>query len=271
MSTEFFNDNHLDKMSPITFKEFNSFCQVIDPEEQHGSLLSAYALGVEGIKNNFKYPHYYNCVMALFLLFSNDDSYKLIGCCRINHIWQETKELAVTGYADFCDIGMNSLHQLIATLGTMANVFRTQYCDYQSIVIKDMYEKDTNPVDLDHFQTENGITTQIKPIDYSINIQEGLNSETPQLLPMTSVCTQNEELYVMDVIKGFQKAYISVTSTIVLSTIAGNHITYSRIFLYILYPTQIQLPNIVVCTSKRIAKCFLHKCFSCINSYQGGQ
>ena len=234
MSIEFFNDNHLDKMSPITFKEFNSFCQVIDPEEQHGSLLSAYALGVEGIKNNFKYPHYYNGLIALSLLFSNDDSYNLTEHCRIKHILQETKELTVTGYEDFDDIGMNSLNHLISTLGTMADVFRAQYHHYQPIVIKDMSEKTTNRVDLDHFQTENGITTQIKPVDYSINIQEDLNSETSQLLPITSVCTQDEELYVRNLIKGFQKAYISVTSSIVLSTIIGNHTAHSSNFLYTL-------------------------------------
>ena len=141
MPIGFFNDNDLDQISPITFKELNDVCRLIDPEERCGRLLSSYALCIENVKNNFKYPHYYNGLIALSLLFSNDDSYDLIEHDRIRNILQETKELAVTGYEDVEDVGINNLNQLVSTLGTMGDAFRTQYHHYQPVVIKNMSQK----------------------------------------------------------------------------------------------------------------------------------
>lgn len=164
MPIDFFNDNDFGQISPITFKEFNDVCHVIDPEQRCGSLLSSYALCIENIKNTFKYPQYYNGLIALSLLFNNDDSYDLIEHGRIKHILQETKELAVTGYEDVEDVGINKLNQLISTLGTMSDVFRTQYHHYRPVVIRSMSEKATNRVDLDGLGPDNQITTQIKAV-----------------------------------------------------------------------------------------------------------
>ena len=222
MPIGFFNENDLDQISPITFKQFNAACQLIDPEERDGDLLSAYAIGIEHITNNFKYPHYYNGLIALLLLFSHDGSYDLIDPCRIKHILQETKELAVTGYEDFDDVGITSLNKLISTLGSMADVFRTQYHHYKPMVVQNKSDKTTNRLDLDCFASKNGITTQIKAVDYSMLKEDDLRSDTPQLLPLRSFHALDEEGYLRDLMREFQKAYISVTSGLVLSTIIGN-------------------------------------------------
>ena len=227
MPIGFFNDNDLDQISPITFNEFNDICHVIDPEEGGGSLHSSYALGIENIKHTFKYPQYYNGLIALSLLFSHDDSYELSERDRIKGILQETKELAVTGYEDVEDVGINKLNQLITTLGTMSGVFRRQYHHYRPVVIRSMSEKTTNRVDLDSFGPDNRIATQLKAVDYTIRLGEDLHSDTSQLPPITSVYSQDEEDYMRNLIKGFQNAYISVTSGLVLSTIVGNEKLYT--------------------------------------------
>ena len=84
--------NDLKYMSSITFDEFSIVCPLIDPSDQCGEMYRRYSFSIDNIRDNFKYPHYYNGLIALSLLFSNDDSYNLTEHCRIKHILQETKE-----------------------------------------------------------------------------------------------------------------------------------------------------------------------------------
>ena len=219
------NDNDLRQMSHITFDEFNNICQIINPEECCGELFQRYSACIEEIMKDFKYPHYYNGLIALLLLFSNDDSYDLNDHSRIEYIFQETKELAITGYEDFVGFNMESLNRLVFSLREMSNIFRAHYGSYQSEMPNLIY----NEINTEEcFEDKNGIRTQIKPVDFSKenscgNKQYGI-IDLYQHIP--NVNTLHCDEYINDIFKKFQMSYASLTSGFVLTTIIGKPIYY---------------------------------------------
>ena len=104
-----FDDIDLAEMSPMTFTTFNNICQIIDESKNNGDLFQQFSDCIDDIKEEFQYPQYYNGLMGLLLLFSNDETYDLKEPHYIQSIFKETKELAITGYEDFENFGIKSL------------------------------------------------------------------------------------------------------------------------------------------------------------------
>ena len=222
MPMELLNDSDINQISAITFQEFNDSFQLIDPEERGGESLFRYTSWIEDIKTSFEYPRYYNGLIALLLLFSNDKSYELIDRSCINHIFQETKELAIYGYEKVEeDVGAKNINQLISTLRQMSDVFLAQNSHYRSAVIASMSRENICP-ETDHFACENGVRTQIKPIDYLLSVGKNRAMNARQLVFFTDPYTPDEESYLSSLVANFNKAYLSATSGYILTTTIGN-------------------------------------------------
>ena len=232
-------DSDLAQMSAITFSEFNTICPIIGFEEENGELHQRFAGCIEQIKRGFQYPHYYNGLMARLLLFRNDESYHLRDPIRINLIFQDTKELAITGYEDFDNFGFDSLDTLISILDEMSGIFTKVYGNNRT-----SFGFDNTPTkhDVDAcYQEIDGFKTQIKPINYSKNIstQETLYGlvELYHQIPMkeTMDCRQR----IKCTFEAFENEFASVTSGFVLTTIIGmsnprllEQVMYKRIYNY---------------------------------------
>ena len=77
MPIELVNDLDLIQLSSITFDEFNTFCPIIESGDESEILASRFSRCIAKIKEEFQYPQYYNGLMGLLLLFSNNESYEL--------------------------------------------------------------------------------------------------------------------------------------------------------------------------------------------------
>ena len=229
MPMQLLNDSDINQISAITFQELNDAFQLIGPEERGGELLSIYTSCIENIKTRFEYPRYYNGLIALLLLFSTDESYELIDRSRINHIFHETEELAIYGYENIEeDVGIKNINQLISSLRTMSDIFLEQNPQYQSAVISSMSQANIC-LESDYFACENGVKTQIKPVDYSVSVDKRRAMDTHHFFLFTEVYTPGEENYLSSLVENFNKAYLSATSGYILTTIIGNlqRYTYS--------------------------------------------
>ena len=214
--------NDLQYMSSITFDEFSCVCPLIDPADNCGETFRGYSFCIDNIRDNFKYPHYYNALIALLLLFSNDDSYDLIEHSKIEHTFQETKELAITGYEEFVGFGYNSLNLLISTLREMSDVFKSQYDNYEPAILRQL-SKLVGPEEC--FEKRNGIRTQIRAVDFSkYNVENTNRPYTVVSYPTLSLTSSLDfDQYTKNLFKGFQKAYLSITNGYVLTTIVGEN------------------------------------------------
>ena len=160
------DDIDLSLMSALNFSDFNSVCQIVDPEyNQSGVLFQRFVTCIENIKHEFQYPQYYNGLMGLLLLFSNDATYNLKEQLWIQQIFEETKELVITGYEEYGNFSIQSLNNLISTLHEMADIFRTVHGDHPFEKFKVITEINEDEC----FEDIQGIKTQIKPIDCSKN------------------------------------------------------------------------------------------------------
>ena len=224
--------NDLKYMSSITFDEFSIVCPLIDPSDQCGEMYRRYSFSIDNIRDNFKYPHYYNALIALLLLFSNDESYDLIDHSLIESTFQETKELAITGYEEFIGFGINSLNLLIFTLREMSHIFKSQYDNYEPSILKHI-SRIAGPEEC--FEKKNGIRTQIRAVDFSKSKIDKIGQPGSSLVvyPTLSVSSSMEfDRYVKNLFKDFQRAYLSITNGFVLTTMVGKdfHIHHYKCF-----------------------------------------
>ena len=225
------DDMDLAEMSAITFKRFNMICPIIDVTNDNEDLLRQFSNCIDNIKEDFQYPQYYNGLMGILLLFSNDDTYDLKEPHSIQSMLQEIKELAVTGYEEFQNFGIPSLNKLIFTLHEMTNVFRKIHGDRP-------FEKFGGPKrslnEMECFEdTFDGYMTQVKPIDYSISVNQK-DHQGPcrivifyQHLPL-----KNRLDYERQILKSFHKfenAFASVTSGYVVTTCIGKKLNHAEI------------------------------------------
>jgi len=220
--------NDLQYMSHITFEEFNSVCKVIDTDDQSSQMFGRYSSCIENIKENFKYPHYYNALIALLLLFSNDESYNLIDHNVVESTFQEAKELAITGYEEFVGFGINSLNLLMFTLRDMAYIYISQKRNYKPSILRTL----SNGINSEEcFEKRDGISTQIKAVDLTKDTRVKVMDIyiNDQLLDGFDY-----EDYINSAFDNFQHAYLSITSGYVLATLAGKSI-FVLIF-YIWHP-----------------------------------
>ena len=212
-------------MSNVSFDDFTRVCQIIDPQAQSGETFDRYLASINNIKSNFMYPHYYNALIALMLLFSNDASYNLEDPETIEAMFQETKELAVTGYEEFIGFGINSLNLLIYTLREMSCIWKSQHKSYTPVIIKRSTELHCSD---DCFEKRNGIQTQIKPVDFSTSCLVKSNHLECQPINHASLLLSdvlNYEEITADTFSKFQKVYLSLTNGFILSTIVGKNAT----------------------------------------------
>ena len=223
--------NDLKYMSYIGFHDFNGVFNVIDPEEKDGINVQKYSACIDSINKSFKYPHYYNALIALVLLFSSDESYDLIGPSTIEEMCHETKKLAITGYDEFVGFGIKSLNMLICTLRKMSNIFNSQDHNYHSAISKHLCKVETHSEKC--FEQKNGIRTQIRAVDFSkegrmkTNIAEEYKlilKNFHATMPLKDTLDYAE--YISNMMTQFQKAYFSSTSGFVLTTIVGKFVQF---------------------------------------------
>ena len=229
--------NDLKYMSHIGFHDFNKAYNLIDPVEQDGITAQKYSECIDSINDNFKYPHYYNGLIALVLLFSSDESYDLIDPSTIENMCQETKTLAITGYDEFIGFGIESLNMLICTLRQMSNIFNSQDHNYQSAIPEHIFKVYTQPENC--FEKKNGIRTQIRAVDFSKESQMKANKAEEHLLILKSFHatmplkdTLNYDEFISNMMTQFQKAYWSATSAFVLTTMVGKKNVINSLFDY---------------------------------------
>jgi hypothetical protein len=210
-------------MSHITFEEFNTVCKVIDTDDQSSEMFERYSSCIENIKDNFKYPQYYNALIALLLLFSNDESYNLIDQSVVESTFQETKELAITGYEEFVGFGINSLNLLMYTLRDMAYIFKSQKSNYEPSILR-ILSKGISTEEC--FEKRDGISTQIKAVDFSkSNLTKDTRVNVMDLYINDKLLDGFDyQIYIDSAFNQFQRAYLSITSGFVLSTLVGKFI-----------------------------------------------
>ena len=211
-------------MSPISFDDFNKGCSIITLEERSVPHIidpyRRYSNCIEDISNRFKYPPYYTGLIALVLLFSNDASYDLFERSRIEKIFQESKMLAMMGCKEFEGFNINSLGNLISNLREMSDIFKSQYVSYQSAsnILPSEFKME------ECFKTNNGIKIQIKPIDFS---KSGSDKHIMDLDTRISVLGEtNCDEYINHGFTRYAKAYGSVVSGFILTTVVGNILYY---------------------------------------------
>ena len=217
-------------MSNVTFSQFNRVCKIIDPEEQNGKKFQRFSDCIKKIKDEFQYPQYYNGLVALLLLFHSESTYDLSEYCRISQIFEETKELVITGYEDFDDFGMHSLKMLISTLQDMCTIFK----DLKNNNFLENGKCSTiTKVEDDCFVNINGVKVQKRPIDYSGTISKNADSlevqDLYQHMPMKKKLDYDERIKCTYEL--FENAFGSVTSGFIITTTIGSIISFSYMLL----------------------------------------
>ena len=207
-------------LSDVTFSQFNQMCQIFHPEDNNGEKFRQFSDCIKRIKDKFQYPQFYNGLVALLLVFHSDRSYHLSEYDRINSIFEEIKELVITGYEDFEDIGMHSLNMLIPTLQDMCAIFQdlktNKHLNYSTFSTLSNEEDEC-------FVNINGVKVQSKPIDYSKAISKNAYcwevKDMYQQLPMKSKLDCDE--HIKGTYKLFENAFGSVTSGFIITTMIG--------------------------------------------------
>merc|ERR1712150_19791 len=132
-------------------------------------------------------------------------------------IFQETKELVMTGYENFDDFDIDSLHRLISILGEMCDIFRIIFGSEPLARFKiDLTEIN----ETDCFKDVNGLKTQIKAIDLSKpNTQEDRPTKlTNFYFQVPSNHKLDYHRHTLYSFQNFEKAFSSVTSGFLLTT-----------------------------------------------------
>ena len=222
MAMEFVNDNDLFQMSHVTIEEFRTECNFFAKHEDTLLHFEQYSSCLDKIKRGFQYPHYYSGLIALLLLFSSDETYDLDNRSQIMDMFQQTKELAVTGYDKYEGFSNDSLEMLIHTLRDMSRIFTKEYSCYQTVISR---------IQSRHVRTEdcfvhrNGIQMQVKAIDFSktssADVSERMQIDTIdpyQQVRLTDRLDCND--YIKSIFKKFEAAY-SVRSGFSITTIIG--------------------------------------------------
>ena len=207
-------------LSDVTFSQFNEVCKIIHPEEHNGEKFRRFSDCIQKINDKFQYPQYYNGLVALLLVFHSDETYRLSEYSRINSIFEETKELVITGYEDFEDIGMHSLNMLIPTLQDMCSIF-------QDLKINDTLNdakcSALSKIEEECFVNINGIKVQKTPIDYSSAVTKNTYTwkvqDLYQQIPMKNKLDCEE--HIKSTYELFENAFGSVTSGFIITTMIG--------------------------------------------------
>lgn len=215
------DDIDLFVMSALSFGDFNRVCPIVDPEHTQARVLcQRFVACIDNIKHEFQYPQYYNGLMGLLLLFSNDETFNLKEKIWIQQIFEETEELVITGYEEYGNFSIHSLNNLIFTLREMADIFRTIHGDRpfeRFKVITEINEKGC-------FEDIQGIKTQIKPIDFSKNniFKDSFQCKICdycQTMPLVDKLACDKRTG--DIYSKFEMVFGSVTSGFVVTTCIG--------------------------------------------------
>ena len=228
-------------MSAVSFDEFNTVCNIIDPREEESGdlLLKMFQSCIQNVKHEFQYPQYYNGLIALLVLFNHNELYDLKDRSCITLLFEETKQLAIMGYDEYTEFGLHSLENLISTLHEMCGIFKKLYpfhslvCGKPTVVLQGCKQNYTKEEEC--FEHKNGIRTQIKPIDFSksnyrYNYHEEGIADIYQQIPMAKrLDSDNRIQYTFS---NFEKSCASVTVGFVITTLIGKILYfYFQIFI----------------------------------------
>ena len=207
-------------MSALNFSDFNRLCPIINPDMQCSKLFQEFAVCIENIGHEFHYPQYYNGLMGLLLLFSNDATFNLKGQVSIQQMFEETKELVIAGYEEYGNFSIHSVNNLIFTIREMADIFRTMHGDLPFKRFKVVNEINED----EYFEDIQGIKTQVKPIDCSKNGQFNNSfsckiQDYCQTVPLVNKLGFDKRT--RDVFTKFEMAFGSVTSSFIVTTCIG--------------------------------------------------
>ena len=214
-------------MSAVSFDEFNTVCNIIDPteEESRDLILKVFQSCIQNVKHEFQYPQYYNGLIALLLLFNHNEFYNLKDRSCIKLLFEESKQLAIMGYDEYADFGLHSLENLILTLHEMCGIFKKLYPLHSLVCGKPNHGGKQNfneEEEEECFEHNNGIRSQIKPIDFSklsSRYNEERIADIYQQIPMAKrLDTDNRVQYTFS---NFEKSCASVTVGFVLTTLIG--------------------------------------------------
>ena len=235
MPIELVKDSDLFHLSPMTFDEFNEVCPIITVHDDSERLAYRFSNCITKVKEEFQYPQYYNGLMGLLLLYSNDESYELSATKKIQRKYEEIQNLAIAGYDHFDNFTAGSLINVIESLREMSYVFHKVHgrnpWTTANVVSKPLKRED-------YFEHDHGTLIQIKPIDYSEkrnNTVLDFYHQIPRLEEMHC----NERL--SSLLAGFEKAFSSVTSGFILRINIGKKYTDNRSNVSILVIHNIQI------------------------------
>ena len=223
MPIELVNDLDLIQLSSITFDEFNKFCPIIESGDESEKLASRFSRSIAKIKEGFQYPQYYNGLMGLLLLFSNNETYELYDNQAIEMKFEETRRLVITGYEEFKDFGAHSLVDVIDSLREMSDIFYKVHGDDPWTIVNLTTANFTKE---DYFEAKHGKTVQVKPLDYS-KTSVMASSEIHEC-NVVNLYHQIPDLEKIDcsgrlasIFSDFESAFASVTSGFIIRTCIG--------------------------------------------------
>ena len=223
MPLELVKDLDFCHLSSITFDEFNEVCPIINKEGGSELLANHFSSCIAKAKEEFQYPQYYNGLMGLLLLFSNDRSYELFDTQKIQNKYEEIQRLAITGYEDFDHFSPYCLMNVIKSVREMSHIFHIVHgkdpWTTANVVSRSLKKED-------YFERRQGKLIQTEPIDYSkSSIVLQSNKRHSTVLDLYHLAPGLEAIDCKDrlasLLADFEKSFASVTSGFLLRTNIG--------------------------------------------------
>ena len=228
-SIDFVSDSELIDLPAITFGNFNRHCPII--KECPENLSRKFEIYIEEGKKYFQFPQYYNCLVALCILFYDDENYNLKDLLNVRTAFIEANHLIRTVFEDFEDFDKSTLYKLLSTLSKMSCTFMQSNVD--DLLIKPKKHEEEN-TEAECYVNKNGKRMQIKPLNFSSKIATVGNKQFQAATTLVTRFGFINTLASQELIKAgfekFEKVHGSVTSGYVLRTIIGKYLCHSLCF-----------------------------------------
>ena len=231
-SMDFVSDSELIDLPAITFADFNRLCPII--KEFPENLSRKFSMYVEDGKNYFQFPQYYNCLVALCILFYEDENYNLKDSLGVKSGFIVANQLINTVFEDFENFDKTTLYKLLSTLSKMSFTYTRSNMNDLLTKSKQFEEENT---EVECYVNKNGKRMQIKPLNFSSKVVVVGNKEysiTTTLVPRVALknTLASQELIKVGFEK-FEKIHGSVTSGYVLRTIIGKKSCHLLLYCHI--------------------------------------
>ena len=213
-------------MSPITFESFNKACCLIDPNTLNGLPYVSYLFCIQNIKSSFRYPQFYNGLIAHLLLFNSDVSYTLTDN-RVRHIFEDAKELVTEGYEEFGQtksLGINNINQLIYSLCKMSDICLQQNPQLRSESLK-AFEKST--LEMKSQRNKEGLPfSEHSAMGIKAAEEQTIMIDPTRFESFFTSYTTSEEDWTMNTLSNFEERWNSIRDGFVLSCSIGTFRDY---------------------------------------------